>query len=241
MGAYDGPEVAELIGLLILNDIKEQIPMLDFGLYRDDGLATYRTTKGIHIDRTRKTLISIFKRHGLKITAEFRLHTVNFLDVTLDLPSNTYRPFRKPNDAPKYIHIHSNHPPHIIKQIPHMVVKRLSKISANEQAFNETIPYYNNALKSSRHKMALKYKPDNNPDNIEKDNDKLITISNEDKQWIANGQRQKEMKEKNLMEKHNSLLYTCQKNTNDKEDLANSENTNQKQNKQKKKRRRNII
>ena len=43
------------------------------------------------------------------------------------------------------------------------------------------------------------------------------------------------------MEKHNSLLYTCHKTTNDNEDLANSENTNQKQNKQKKKRRRNII
>ena len=137
MGAYDGAKVAKLVGLVILNDINEQIPMLDFGLYRDDGLATYRLTRSIHIDRTKKILISIFKRHGLKITGDFRLHTVNFLDMTLDLPNNTYRPFRKPNDVPKYIHIHSNHPPHIMKEIPHKVEKRLSRISATEQAFTK--------------------------------------------------------------------------------------------------------
>ena len=122
-----------------------------------------------------------------------------------------------------------------------MVEKRLSKISATEQAFNETTPYYNNALRSSGYKMTLKYNPDKIPDNMEKDNENLIMISNEDRQQIANGHRQKEMKEKDSMEKHNSLLYNSQKNMNDKEDLAYSENAKQKQNKRKKKRRRNII
>ena len=89
--------------------------------------------------------------------------------------------------------------------------------------------------------MTLKYKPDNNPDNNEKDNDKLIIISNEERQRIASGQRQKEMKEKDHMEKRNSLLYTCHKTTNDNEDLANRENANQKQNKQQKKKKKNMI
>ena len=33
MGAYDGAEVAELVGLLILHKLKEPAPGLDFGLY----------------------------------------------------------------------------------------------------------------------------------------------------------------------------------------------------------------
>ena len=74
MGAFDGAEIAELVGLLILSQIKEQLPRLNFGLYRDDGLASYKTGRGIHIDHMRKKLLSIFKSHGLNITATFRLH-----------------------------------------------------------------------------------------------------------------------------------------------------------------------
>ena len=58
MGAYDGVEVAELVGLLILSEIKEKVPKLNFGLYRVDGLATYKTTKGIHIDTMRQNYLS---------------------------------------------------------------------------------------------------------------------------------------------------------------------------------------
>lgn len=39
MGAYDGAEIAELVGLIALKSIEEQLPHLNFGLYRDDGLA----------------------------------------------------------------------------------------------------------------------------------------------------------------------------------------------------------
>ena len=46
MGAYDGAEVAELVGLLILSKINEQFPQLNFGLYRDDGLAVYKSMRG---------------------------------------------------------------------------------------------------------------------------------------------------------------------------------------------------
>ena len=38
MGAIDGAEVAELVGLLILYRLRQVIPKIDFGLYRDDGL-----------------------------------------------------------------------------------------------------------------------------------------------------------------------------------------------------------
>ena len=38
MGAFDGAEVAELVGLMLLWQLKENVPDVDFGLYRDDGL-----------------------------------------------------------------------------------------------------------------------------------------------------------------------------------------------------------
>ena len=41
MGAPDGAEVCELVGLFLLSEIKEAFPSLDFGLYRDDGLAVH--------------------------------------------------------------------------------------------------------------------------------------------------------------------------------------------------------
>ena len=35
----------------------------------------------------------------------------DFLDVTLNLETFEYKPYRKPGDTPLYIHVHSNHPP----------------------------------------------------------------------------------------------------------------------------------
>ena len=66
MGAYDGAEEAELVGLLILSN---------------------------------------------------EMHEVNLLDVTFNLAKQYYKPYRKPNDTPLYIHRSSNHPPTVKKQL----------------------------------------------------------------------------------------------------------------------------
>ena len=158
MGAYDGAEVAELVGLLILSNVKEKMPYLNFGLYRDDGLATYKTTRGTKVEAYRKSLTKIFKDLGLKITLEFEMHEVNYLDVTFNLAEQNYRPYRKPNDTPLYIHRSSNHPPTIKKQLPAMIAHRLSEISSNEEIFNESVAEYNAALKKSGYKEDVKYK-----------------------------------------------------------------------------------
>ena len=160
MGAYDGAEVCEIVGLLILDKIKQEIPNIDFGLYRDDGLGAYKTTRGRTIDNTRKRIIEIFKNFGLSITIETRLHKVDFLDVTLNLQEGTYKPYRKPNDKPTYIHVQSNHPPHVIKQIPKMVGKRLSKISKTKEIFDEGKHEYNQALGKSGYKEKINYDRD---------------------------------------------------------------------------------
>ena len=43
---------------------------------------------------------------------------VNFIDVTLDLGTESHKPYRKPNDRPLYVHVDSNHPPNALKHIP---------------------------------------------------------------------------------------------------------------------------
>ena len=68
-----------------MKEIRENFPQLNFGLYRDDGLATHENIPGPKMDRLRKDIIKLFKHHGLKITIETNMKRVNFLDVTLDL------------------------------------------------------------------------------------------------------------------------------------------------------------
>ena len=42
MGSFDGAEVYELVGLLILSKLKCEFDNKDIGLYRDYGLAVFR-------------------------------------------------------------------------------------------------------------------------------------------------------------------------------------------------------
>ena len=123
MGSYDGAEVCELVGLFVLDKIKKICPDLDLGLYRDDGLGATKNLSGPQMERLRKKLFAIFKSCGLRITADCNLSQVDFLDVTFSLSSGKFWPYRKPNSDPLYIHLESNHPPSIIKQLPKMIGK----------------------------------------------------------------------------------------------------------------------
>ena len=118
MGSYDGAEVCELVGLFLLSKVKTEFKDLDFGLYHDDGLGYVYKLPAKQIDRMRKDIIRRFQSFGLRIEISCNLHHVDFLDVSLDLRTGKYSPFRKPNDTPLYIHCKSNHPPIIIKQLP---------------------------------------------------------------------------------------------------------------------------
>jgi len=46
------------------------------------------------------------------------LQRVNILDVTFDMVSNNYKPYRELNDNQMYINKDSNHPKHVIRDIP---------------------------------------------------------------------------------------------------------------------------
>ena len=160
MGSLDGAEISELIGLFVLNEIKNNIRGLNStnnGLYRDDGLIMLGKCPGPRKEKLIKELHRLFMSHGLKITIASTGPSANYLDVTMDLSDGSYRPYRKSNDTPVYINAASNHPPSVLKHIPKMVEKRLQSISSDEAVFNNAKPTYEEALKSSGFETKLIY------------------------------------------------------------------------------------
>ena len=90
----------------------------NIGFYGADCLLCFENISGPDSEKIRKKMCKIFKENGLNITVECNLAITNFLDITFDLKSGTYYPYRKQNNEILYIQKQSNHPPSIIKQIP---------------------------------------------------------------------------------------------------------------------------
>ena len=126
MGNYDGAETCELVGCYLLAQLK-QIPGIEIGLYRDDGLAILNQTPR-EVEKAKKQICQVFTNKNLKVTVEANKKIVNFLDVTLDLNTGKFKPYSKPSSTPLYVHSQSNHPPNIIRNIPEAINRRLSCI-----------------------------------------------------------------------------------------------------------------
>ena len=148
MGAYDGAEVCELIGICMLHLIGKKYDSKNIGLYRDDGLGVFKNVSGPASEKIKKQLQSLFKQKGLQIIIKCNLKVVNYLDITFNLNDGSYRPYKKPNDGTHYIHIQSDHPPSITKQLPWSIEKRLSQFSSSKDIFYERTPYYEQRLAS---------------------------------------------------------------------------------------------
>ena len=73
----------------------------------------------------------------------------DFLDLELNLENSKHCEYRKPGDTLQYINVRSNHLPNIIKQIPTMVAKRLSRLCTNENIVNKHKAKYEKALEES--------------------------------------------------------------------------------------------
>ena len=99
----------------------------------------------------------MFKQKGLQIIKECNLKVINYLDVTFNLNDGSYRPYRKPNDETHYIHIQSDHPPSITKQLPRSIEKRLSQLSSPKDIFYKTTSYYEQSLASCGYNEKLIY------------------------------------------------------------------------------------
>ena len=157
MGCFDGAEICELVGAFALSELSKAIPDGNIGLYRDDGLGVLWDTPGNRADRIRKEIIKVFKNLGLNITIQINLKVVDFLDVSLNLSTESFYPYRKPNDRPMYIHRQSNHPPNIIKNIPSSISRRLTDISLNSAAFEDARQLYDNALRESEFSEQVEF------------------------------------------------------------------------------------
>ena len=88
MGAYDGAEVTELIGIYLLSKIKTIIPSA--GLYRDNSLGALKLS-GPQLAKVEKKLHKIFKDHGFSIKVETNLKKTDFLDFQLCLEKGTVK------------------------------------------------------------------------------------------------------------------------------------------------------
>ena len=160
MGAFDGAEVCELVGVFMLSKITSTFKNGNLGLYRDDGLGVFKNFSGQKSERAKKILQSIFKEHGLEIVIECNKKVVDFLDVTLNLNDGTYKPYTKPDNTLQYINVQSNHPPNIIEQLPKTIEKRLSQHSSNELIFRDAAPKYEKALQEAGYNVKLQYTPE---------------------------------------------------------------------------------
>ena len=162
MGAYDGAEVCELVGIYLLSILATKCDKENIGLYRDDGLAAVKNLSGPQTERLKKEFQQVFNDNGLKITIECNLKVVDYLDVTLNLNNGTHKPFRKPNDETLYISANSNHPPNIIKQLPISVEDRLRSLSSSKRVFSEAAQHYQGALEKCGFTHKLEYEKNRN-------------------------------------------------------------------------------
>ena len=106
MGSYDGAEISELVGLYILSILGEVYGIQNVGLYQNDGLACLHKVGEPASDKMRKDIIRTFRENfGLKITITTNLKIVIFLDVTFDLCTGRYQPYKKPKDTSTYISV----------------------------------------------------------------------------------------------------------------------------------------
>ena len=157
MGDYDSAQVADLVGIYILDTLGRIVNLEQVGLSRDDGIIYTSDSNGLKTSSIEKKIIRAFKLLGLRIQIASNLKIVDFLDVTLNLNNGTFKPFSKNDSAPRYINIFSNHPRSVLRQIPNVVNQRINRLSSCKKIFEENKGRYDDALKDSGFQSRLEY------------------------------------------------------------------------------------
>ena len=129
MGNYDSSEICKLAGICTLAKLENITSKDDIGPYHDDGLIFSRKFNEQQTDKIRKNIVKVFKTIQFEIEIQSNLHEVNFFDITFNLRSGAYHPYKKPNDKLFHVHTLSNHTPQIIRQLPLSINKRLCNSS----------------------------------------------------------------------------------------------------------------
>ena len=147
------------MGLYLLDIIRKKFGGNRIGLYRDDRLSCFQNFSGPESEKIKKKLCKIFKQHWLNTTGTCNLRITDFLNVTFDLRTGKYYPYRQVKNELLYTHKQSNHPPSTAKQITTMISKKISKISCDKECFDKAAPDYNIALKNNRFNKNIKFTP----------------------------------------------------------------------------------
>ena len=131
-------------------------------------MAIFKNISGPQSEKIKKTFQKMFKNKGLDIIINCNMKIVNYLDVTLNLNDGSYRPYKKPNEETNYIHVNSDHPQSISKQLPMSIEKWLSSLSSSKDVFEEAAPYYEQHISNCRYKEKLNYQDPTSPNLITK-------------------------------------------------------------------------
>ena len=115
----------------------------------------------------------------MQIIVDSDLKVVNYLDVTFNLNDGSCWPYRKTNDQTHYIHIQSDQPPSITKQLPRSIEKSLSQLSSSKDIFYEITSYYgqDHAICGYNEKLVYQQPGENNK-NTEKNRKRNILLFN---------------------------------------------------------------
>ena len=115
MGSYDGAEICDLIGLFLLSELQKLNLNIEFGCYKDDGLAISRSSARQNEKTVKKKISDTYNKYGLEITIQTNKKSVQFLDVEFNLENYTYKSFLKPGENPLYVvYQHQQQPPTLI-------------------------------------------------------------------------------------------------------------------------------
>ena len=138
MGAFNGTEICELVGCLLLYNINNIVDPYSHGLYRNDGLIILDKSTLRKCDTIRKKLHRLFNEFGFKLEIQVNLKITDYLDITLNLYNGTVSTFRKQNQNPRYVDKRSKHPTQVFKHIHNDIEHRLSTNSSKIDIFEQS-------------------------------------------------------------------------------------------------------
>ena len=150
MRTYDGAEICELVGCVLLYSINKIVDPSSHGLYHEDDLIIVDKSAPKKCDGIWKRSHRLFGEFGFKLDTQIDLRIADYLDVPLKLYNGTVSQFRKRNQDLRYVDRGSNHPIQVFKHIPKGIEHRLSNNSSNKE--------YEVALKNDGYRIKLEYR-----------------------------------------------------------------------------------
>ena len=95
---------------------------------------------------------------SITFTSEYNEHKIPFLDVLVQIKENrkiSTDIYTKPTDSHNYIHFHSAHPPHVKRNLPYTLSRRICTIVQDPQIKHQRLQEMKNTLLSKKYPKGL--------------------------------------------------------------------------------------